>query len=110
MTARTRLRKIEQERARRAGRVLERIIPLLTDSELDRLAHPGFEQFTTAELEAIASGAFAPQVEAPPIDPAMLARLSELCESDEERRLIGVPTFDGFKHPDYRFQGAKLLA
>jgi len=96
------VRKLESGRARRAAAVGARVVSQLTDTELDALA-AGFEQFSDAELEAIAAGAFAPQMDMPEIDGDMLARLSELCENDEERRLIGVPTtFQGVTHPDFR--------
>jgi hypothetical protein len=90
MATKQRVRKLELERSRRAAEVGQRIVRQLTDSELAALA-VGFEQFTDAELEAIAAGAFVPLVEMPPIDPALLARLSELCDDDGERRLLGLP-------------------
>lgn len=89
MTAKTRIRKMESERNRRAAAVGQRIVKQLDDAELAQLA-AGFEVFTDAELERMTAGLYTPPVDLPPLDAATLARLSQLCQDDSERRLIGL--------------------
>lgn len=97
MTTRTRLQRIERERRRRAAEVGRRVCRQLSDSDLDALAGNLFDGMSDEQLARIAQGLERPQVEEPPIDPAVLKRLCDLTTPDEQR-LLGLSE-SRFKHP-----------
>ncbi len=97
MATKQRVKKLEQEHYRRFRAVSDRILPQLSNGDLEAITGPGFEQFTDDELTRMAAGLSTPNIPAWDIPEDVLLKLCDLTTADE-RRLLGLVDL-GFKHP-----------